>query len=123
MPGKYIIDEFFDDNDVNICNMKSDVYLKDNNYYIDIDVPGYEKNALKVEYSNGYLSITGTKKQISNEELSKYIRKERCYGIYKRQFYVGDVDASKIMAKYKDGVLSLIVPKPINEISKIINIK
>ena len=54
MPGKYIIDEFFDDNDLNICNMKCDVYLKDNNYHIDIDVPGYEKTCLKVEYSNGY---------------------------------------------------------------------
>lgn len=123
MPGNYIIDEFFDDSDLNICNMKCDVYLQDNNYYIDIDVPGYEKSALKVEYSNGYLSVTGTKKQLSSEELKKYIKKERCYGVYKRQFYVGEIDSSKINAKYKDGVLSIVVPKAKEEVSKVVNIK
>lgn len=123
MPGKYIIDEFFDDNDLNICNMKCDVYLKDNNYHIDIDVPGYEKTGLKVEYNSGYISVTGTKKQISSEELKKYIKKERSYGVYKRQFYVGEIDSSKIIAKYKDGVLSLIVPKSKEEVSKVISIK
>lgn len=123
MPGKYIIDEFFDENDINVCNMKCDVYLKDNQYYIDIDAPGYEKSGLKVEYSNGYVSVTGTKKQISSEDLKKYIKKERCYGVYKRQFYVGEIDSSKIIAKYKDGVLSLIVPKSKEETTKVINIK
>lgn len=123
MPGKYIIDEFFDENDLNICNMKCDVYMKDDLYYIDIDVPGYDKTGLKVEYSNGYVSVTGTKQQISSEELKKYIKKERSYGVYKRQFYVGEIDSSKIVAKYKDGVLSLVVPKSKEEITKVINIK
>ena len=123
MPGKYIIDEFFDENDINICNMKCDVYLNNNEYHIDIDAPGYEKSGLKVEYSNGYVSVTGTKKQITNEEMKKYIKKERCYGVYKRQFYVGEIDSSKITAKYKDGVLSLVVPKAKEEMSKVINIK
>ena len=53
----------------------------------------------------------------------KYIKKERCYGVYKRQFYVGEIDSSKIVAKYKDGVLSLVVPKSKEEKSKVINIK
>ncbi len=123
MPGKYIIDEFFDESDVNVCNMKCDVYLENDNYHIDIDVPGYEKSGLKVEYSNGYVSVTGTKKQITNEELKKYVKKERSYGVYKRQFYVGEIDSSKIIAKYKDGVLNLIIPKSKEETTKIINIK
>lgn len=123
MPGKYIIDEFFDENDLNICNMKCDVYMKDEKYYIDIDVPGYDKTGLKVEYSNGYVSVTGTKQQINNEEMKKYIKKERSYGVYKRQFYVGEIDPAKIVAKYKDGVLSLIVPKSKEEMTRVINIK
>lgn len=123
MPGKYIIDEFFDESDVNVCNMKCDVYLENDNYHIDIDVPGYEKSGLKVEYSNGYVSVTGTKKQITNEELKKYVKKERSYGVYKRQFYVGEIDSSKIIAKYKDGVLNLIIPKSKEETTKVINIK
>lgn len=119
MQEKYVIDEYFDDT---LSQMKCDIYMKDNNYYIDIDAPGYDKTNLLVEYSSGYISVTLNRKQ-SEDQLKKYLKKERNYGIYKRQFYVGDIDVSKIIAKYKDGVLSLIVPKAKNAVSKIINIK
>ena len=92
MLEKYAIDELLNNDD---CYMKCDVYVKDNNYYIDIDAPGYDKNNLLVEYNNGYIAVTVTKKEIK-EDNKKYIKKERCYGVYKRQFYVGDIDTTKI---------------------------
>ena len=59
MIDDYFIDEVMDNNIPN--NMQCDVYEKDNLYIIELNVPGYSKDNLKVEYSNGYLSIIGTK--------------------------------------------------------------
>ena len=108
---KYIVDEFFDDMDINVCNMKCDIYEKGNYYYIELDVPGYSKEGLKVEYANGYITVIGTKNEEKNEDNRKYIRKERSYGVYKREFYVGEIDYTKAIAKYKEGTLYLTVPK------------
>ena len=112
MLSNYMVDEFFDDNDVNVCNMKCDIYEKDNGYMIELDVPGYDKSSLKVEYSNGYVSVLGSKKEETVDKNKKYIRRERNYGVYKRQFYVGEIDYAKIVAKYFDGTLKISIPKP-----------
>jgi len=104
-------------------NMQCDVYEKNNSYVIELDVPGYSKNNLKVEFSNGYISIIGTKSEEKEKEDRKYIRKERIYGVYKRDFYVGKVDYTKVTAKYKDGVLTIVVPKENNGQTQHIDIK
>lgn len=104
-------------------NMCCDIYEEGDNYHIDIDVPGFNKENLKVEYNNGYIRITGEKENNINIDNKKYIRHERSIGLYKRDFYVGEVNHLKINAKYKDGVLSLIVPKSNKEQSKKIEIK
>lgn len=117
----YIIDDVIEKNMPN--SMLCDVYEKDDNYIIELDVPGYNKENLKVEYSNGYISIIGTKKDSKEEANRKYIRKERVYGMYKRDFYVGKIDYNKVNAKYKDGVLILIIPKKNNSPSQNIVIK
>lgn len=92
-------------------NMQCDVYEKDNNYVIELDVPGYTRENLKLEYSNGYISVIGDKYEEKEQNDKKYIRKERTYGLYKRDFYVGKIDHKKIDAKYKDGVLVIVIPK------------
>lgn len=118
MIDDYFIDEVMDNNIPN--NMQCDVYEKDNLYIIELNVPGYSKDNLKVEYSNGYLSIIGTRDEKDEEKKRKYIRKERIFGIYKRDFYVGKIDYTKVSAKYKDGVLVLSIPK--QNVSKAQNI-
>lgn len=105
----YIVDDVLDNDNHNF--MMCDIYEKDNNYHILLDVPGYEKANLKVEYNSGYLSISGTKKNETKENGYKYIRKERSYGVYKRDFYVGEIDYTKIIARYRDGVLTITLPK------------
>ena len=67
--------------------MQCDVYEKDNNYVIELDVPGYTRENLKLEYSNGYISVIGDKYEEKEQNDKKYIRKERTYGLYKRDFY------------------------------------
>ena len=72
--------------------MKTDIQEKDNNYILDMDLPGYEKEDVKAQLKDGYLTITA-QKNTSNEEKDKkgnYIRKERYCGKCSRSFYVGD---------------------------------
>lgn len=124
IPRKYFLDDFFDDFDFskNGAVMKSDIYEKDGNYNIEIDVPGFDKKDINIECKNGYLTVTA--KRESNEESNdkNYIRKERSYGEYSRTFYLGDVDADLINAKFNNGILFITVPKEEKETKKIIEI-
>ena len=62
-------------------------------------------------FKNGYLTITAKKEETEEDSDKNYIRKERSYGEYSRSFYVGDVDASLINAKFNNGTLCITVPK------------
>ena len=85
--------------------MKCDIYDDGNTYHIEIDLPGFKREYIKLEFSEGYLTVLASKKENTNIDNKSYIKRERTFGIYKREFYVGNVDYSKINAKYKDGVL------------------
>jgi len=101
--------------------MRSDVKETDTMYILDIDLPGFEKEEIKVHLENGYLYVeAGKEKQEAAEEAQegekkqskKYISKERFDGVYKRTFYIGsDIKQDEIKASYKHGVLKLHIPK------------
>lgn len=115
IPRKYYLDDFFD-NFLTVpeeSNMKCDIYEKEGNYYIEMDIPGFDKKDIKVECNKGYLTITAEKEQKEEEENEekKYIRRERVYGKYKREFYLGDVQMENIDAEFKDGILKIMVPR------------
>lgn len=92
-------------------NMKCDIYEKDGNYNIEMDIPGFEKKDINIECKNGYLTITASKNEESKEEKKHYIRKERFSGSYSREFYLGDVNEDEIKASFKEGILNIVVPK------------
>lgn len=91
-----------------------DVKEVNGNYEVIVDVPGFSKENINVDYKDGYLTISGTQEESSetNEDEGHYIRKERSYGSFKRSFYIGDVDDQSIKGNFKDGVLLVHVPKP-----------
>ena len=93
--------------------MKTDVRETDNAYEVDIDLPGFKKEEVKVELQDGYLTIRAAKGLDKDEEDKKgrYIRQERYAGAMSRSFYVGDVESKDVSAKYEDGILKLSVPK------------
>lgn len=114
IPKKYYLgDDFFDDffSPALKDEMKCDVYEKDGNYHIELDVPGYDKDDINIECDNGYLTITATKTSESNDESRNYIRRERRTGSFSRSFYVGDLDTETIEAEFKKGTLHVVVPK------------
>lgn len=113
IPRNYYLEDFFDDwiNPKN-TNLKCDIYEKDGNYHIEIDIPGFDKKDINIEENNGYLTITAQKEKINtNDENKTYIHRERQYSKYQRSFYIGDVNQDSINAKYNNGTLSVIVPK------------
>ena len=94
--------------------MKTDVREKDNSYELDIDLPGFKKDEIQAQISDGYLTISAAKGLDKDEKApeGKYIRQERYAGSLSRSFYVGeDVEPQDVKAKYENGVLKLFVPK------------
>ena len=120
-PRKYYLgDDFFDNFfEPTVTNqMKCDVYEKDGKYNIEIDIPGFDKENIKVECENGYLTISAQKNEEENDEGKNYIRRERRSGSFSRSFYVGDIDSEKIDAEFKKGTLKVVVPKLKEETNK-----
>ena len=115
MPRKYYLDDIFDDfiSSRKEQYMKCDIYEKEGNYHIEMDIPGFKKNEISVETKDGYLTIKAEKHSEENEQDEKknYIRRERVYGKYERSFYLGDLDEDNIHASFEDGMLKIEVPK------------
>ena len=92
--------------------MKCDIYEKDNKYYVEMDLPGFNKNEINVECEKGNLLIKTSKEESNNSEDDRnYIRRERTYNEYSRSFYLGDVNEEEIKANFDNGILTVIVPK------------
>lgn len=102
--------DIFDSSFFNNNIMKSDIYEKDGNYIIEMDLPGFKKDEIDISLDNKYLVISASKNE-EKEENDKYIRKERYYGEYKRSFYIGEVEENSIKASYNDGILKVSFPK------------
>ena len=105
-------DSFLDRRDAKI--MRTDIKEKGNDYIIEVDLPGYDKENIDIEMDHGYLRITAkTNKSIDeSDEEERYVHKERYFGECSRSFYVGEnIKEEDIKATFKNGILSLTVPK------------
>ena len=118
MPNKLYLDDVFDDfmfpsmKDSNFGKMKCDIYEKDGVYYLEMDIPGFDKKDVNIEVDeNDYLTITAEKSSEDEDKDKNYIRQERSYGKYQRSFYLGDVDKDNINASFENGILKVTMPK------------
>ena len=93
--------------------MKTDIKEKKDKYIVDIDLPGYEKEDIKIEIDNGYLIVNAkTSHHKDEKEEGKYVRKERFVGECSRSFYVGeDIKQEDIKASFRNGTLKIEIPK------------
>lgn len=114
LPKKFYLDSIFSDllETDSAQPMQCDIYEQDGQFHIEADIPGFNKKDIKIECKEGYLIITASKEETNEDEGKNYIRKERRYGMVKREFYVGDVDANKIDAQFQDGILKITIPQP-----------
>ena len=116
IPRNFYLDDIFDDFHPvapRMDTMKCDVYEKDGNYNIEMDIPGYKKNDISIECDDGLLTVTAEKKYENKEEdkSKKYIRRERHYGKVSRTFTFNDIDQDGIRADFHEGILKIVVPK------------
>jgi len=90
----------------------TDIIEDKDNYVLKLDLPGISKNDVKISYSDGQLMISGERKQEKESKDSKYHRVERSYGKYYRSFTLPQkIQEDKIDAEFKDGQLTITVPK------------
>ena len=126
--GENLFDDFFNDFDMfpgwsgrnplygkHARNMmKTDVREKDNSYELDIDLPGFKKDEIQAQISDGYLTISASKglDKDQKDDKGRYIRRERYCGECSRSFYIGDgITEKDVSAKFEDGILKLSIPK------------
>lgn len=94
--------------------MSTDIQDLGDSYQMDVELPGYEKEDLKADLKDGYLTISAehnTDKEEKDED-GRFVRRERYMGSCQRSFYVGEnVTQEDIHASFDNGVLKLIIPK------------
>jgi HSP20 family protein len=93
-------------------------------FQIKAELPEVRKEDVKVRVEDGVLSISGERKQEKEEQNKKWHRVERSYGSFMRTFTLpANVDETKLRADYKDGVLTMRLPKSENTKPKSVEVK
>ena len=106
-------DDFFDRKDrMNYNLMKTDIKEDDKSYLLEVDLPGYSKDDIKIDITDGYLTINAKVEKEDNDENKNYVRRERFTGEVSRSFYVGEeIKEDEVKASFKNGILTLEIPK------------
>ena len=101
-----------------------DLKERDDAFVAELEMPGMKAEDFKVEVLEGVLSIRGERKQEKEEKTKRWHRTERLYGSFERRVALpNQVDADKVDASYKDGVLTVTVPKAPGVKPKTIQVK
>ena len=121
---------FFDDRDMKKMEkklygrhgknlMKTDIRETEDSYELEMDLPGFSKDEVKVSLENGCLTISAAKgvdKDEQEKKTGKYIRRERFAGDCERSFYVGEeLTHEDIKGEFKHGILRLTIPKKVEK--------
>jgi len=89
-----------------------DIVDRDKTYEITAELPGMDESNIDVKFADGTLTIKGEKRDEKEEKNKDYFLSERSYGSFQRSFGVPDgIDADKIEANFKNGVLTVRLPK------------
>ena len=89
-----------------------DVQETDKEYIVKADLPDVRKEDVKVAIENGVLTLEGERKQEKEEKNKRFHRVERVYGKFVRRLALPmEIDAQKVAAEFKDGVLNVKIPK------------
>lgn len=93
--------------------MRTDVIEKDDSYQLEAELPGFNKEDINIDLKNDTLTISASHKENKDEkdENGKYIRRERRSSSYQRSFHVEGLKPEDIIAQYRNGVLTVNLPK------------
>lgn len=101
-----------------------DIQESEKEYLIKADLPDVKKEDVKVEMQDGVLTLEGERKQEKEEKGKRFHKIEREYGKFVRRFVLPtEVDAGKVQADFKDGVLNVHLPKTAQAKPKLVEVK
>ena len=112
-PFNSLVNEFFSDafNALDTRSFKTDVKETDEEYIIESELPGLEKDDINIEITDDYLTISAQNEEEFEDENENYIRRERRTGSFQRVFQIDNVKEEEIDAKYENGILEVVLPK------------
>lgn len=112
---------FMDDMEKSVFNstingksqFRCDIKEQDGSYLMEAELPGFNKDEINIKLDGDTLTISASHKEEKEEKDEKtgYIRRERRYGSFSRSFDISEIDADHIKADYKNGILTLELPK------------
>jgi HSP20 family protein len=101
-----------------------DVIEEDKEYLIKAEIPEVDRDHVKVTVNNGTLTISGERKLEKEDQTKKYHRVERSYGSFVRSFTLPDqVEAGKVAADFKNGLLTVRLPKAEKALPREVEVK
>jgi HSP20 family protein len=121
-----ILDHFFDNSGFagETRSPAVDIHEDDSGYHMDVELPGLTEKDVEVKVENGVLSIASRKDEKKDEKKEGYVRRERRVYDFCRSFTLPDsADADGIGATFKNGLLSVSIPKAPASKPKMIEVK
>lgn len=108
-------DFFGDTMQINSC--RTDIRDKGDRYVMESELAGFEKDDINIDIKDSYLVISAERNCSADEknDSERYIRRERSCSSYRRSFDISDVDSENINAEYKNGILTIDLPKKKHE--------
>ena len=110
-------DKNFFGTNMTINKCRTDIRDDGDKYVMESELPGFDKEDIKLDINGSQLTIAAEHSTNNDEKDDKgnYIRRERTFGSYKRSFDIGDVNTDAISAEYKNGILTIELPKKASE--------
>lgn len=108
------ISQFFNEKpfaDNGLCKLHVDLEDKGDHFELTADLPGFSKDDIKIDIEDKIMTITAKKEESKETKEKNYICRERRYGSYTRSFDISGAKADEISGSFKNGVLSIIIPK------------
>lgn len=108
-----LLDEFFNDEFFLPTLSRSnalDVYQENDNYIVEVDLPGFTKEDISIAYNNDLLTIRAQHAEETSDESKKYVYRSRSRSLFTRQIRFSNINSDAIEAKYDNGVLKVTLP-------------
>jgi len=100
-------------------SFRVDLRETDNRYVLEADLPGINKEDISLRYEKNYLTIIASRNETQEVKSEKdYVRRERRFGQFQRNFYIDNIQEDKIDAKFDHGVLTVTLLKSDNAQAK-----
>jgi HSP20 family protein len=102
---------FFGNYPQGVSYFRTDITDEGDKLILKADLPGFDKKDIKVEVKDDCMTISAQRNEENEDKKDKYVYRERRYGSFARSFDVSNIKSDEITAEYKNGILTLNLPK------------